>query len=76
MMFTTYRSGFHSCHSDETHVTCTSLLRTIVDSAMTPDVWDELLHLREDRKKMLEPRQGWHFPMEFLGFLVIGWSSN
>ena len=22
--------------------------------AMTPDVWDELIHLREDRQKMLE----------------------
>lgn len=24
--------------------------------AMTPEVWDELIHLREDRQKMLEGR--------------------
>ena len=25
-------------------------------AAMTPEIWDELSHLREDRQKMLETR--------------------
>ena len=46
--------SYHPSHGDSRLTT-----RQGTMAAMTPEVWDELCHLREDRQKMLVAWQDW-----------------